>query len=162
MKLVALVALMMLVADQTSKIWILHGIQLPDHGQRVIVPQILELRMAWNRGINFGLFGGSSPGFAWLLTTLALGIIAWVLVWLVRTRPGVTGLVFGGLLIGGALGNSADRVVHGAVVDFINLSCCGIDNPYVFNLADTGIVCGALGLFCIPGRARAPSVDGRI
>ncbi len=51
-----------------------------------------------------------------------------------------------GLLVGGALGNALDRVLHGAVADFLNMSCCGIRNPYAFNLADVGIFAGAIAL----------------
>jgi signal peptidase II len=52
----------------------------------------------------------------------------------------------GGSVIGGALANALDRVLVGAVVDFLNMSCCGIANPFAFNLADVGIVAGAIGL----------------
>ena len=53
---------------------------------------------------------------------------------------------FGRMCLGGALGNIFDRVVHGAVVDFLNMSCCGIVNKYSFNLADLGIFIGVFGL----------------
>jgi signal peptidase II len=52
----------------------------------------------------------------------------------------------GGLLVGGALGNIVDRIAYGAVADFLNMSCCGIENPYAFNVADIAIFGGALGL----------------
>jgi hypothetical protein len=42
--------------------------------------------------------------------------------------------------------NALDRVLVGAVVDFLNMSCCGIANPFAFNVADIGIVAGAIGL----------------
>ena len=48
--------------------------------------------------------------------------------------------------MGGALGNVVDRVLHGAVADFLNMSCCGINNPYAFNIADISIFIGAIGL----------------
>jgi signal peptidase II len=51
-----------------------------------------------------------------------------------------------GLLIGGALGNIIDRIYYGAVVDFLNMSCCGINNPYSFNVADVFVFAGAFGL----------------
>ena len=54
--------------------------------------------------------------------------------------------IAGGLLIGGALGNVFDRLVHGAVADFLNMSCCGIVNPFAFNLADVAVFAGALAL----------------
>jgi signal peptidase II len=49
-------------------------------------------------------------------------------------------------LIGGAAGNVIDRLLYGAVADFLNMSCCGIDNPYAFNVADVAIFVGAVGL----------------
>ncbi|MES2542698.1 MAG: signal peptidase II, partial [Pseudomonadota bacterium] len=52
----------------------------------------------------------------------------------------------GGFLVGGALGNIIDRIAYGAVADFLNMSCCGIENPYAFNVADIAIFAGALGL----------------
>jgi signal peptidase II len=55
-----------------------------------------------------------------------------------------------GLLVGGALGNALDRVIYGAVVDFLNMSCCGINNPYAFNVADIFIFVGAIGLAIFP------------
>ena len=78
-----------------------------------------------------------------------------MLVWLRRDPPGRWGLISGGLLIGGALGNVIDRLLYGAVADFINMSCCGISNPYVFNVADISIFAGALGLVLFAG-AKTP------
>jgi signal peptidase II len=56
----------------------------------------------------------------------------------------------GGLLIGGALGNAVDRVRFGAVADFLNVTCCGLVNPYAFNVADIAIFAGALVLAFAP------------
>ena len=61
----------------------------------------------------------------------------------------------GGLLVGGAIGNAVDRVLYGAVADFLNMSCCGIRNPYAFNVADISIFIGAIGLvFFASGNAK--------
>jgi signal peptidase II len=82
----------------------------------------------------------------WLLVALALAICAWLWWW---ARKGLTrplALVSAGSVMGGALANALDRVRVGAVVDFLNMSCCGIQNPYAFNVADIGIVAGAVGL----------------
>ena len=69
-----------------------------------------------------------------------------------RTGPSKLMLVCGGLLIGGALGNVVDRVLYGYVLDFLNMSCCGINNPFVFNLADVFIFAGAIGLVLFEGK----------
>ena len=64
--------------------------------------------------------------------------------------------MFAGLLIGGELGIDYDRIRYGAVVDFLNMSCCGIENPYAFNVADIFIFIGAIGLAIFP----QPKKDG--
>jgi signal peptidase II len=69
-----------------------------------------------------------------------------VIYWIWRDRPQLKGLISAGLLIGGALGNVVDRFIYGAVADFLNMSCCGFDNPYAFNVADISVFIGALGL----------------
>ena len=56
-----------------------------------------------------------------------------------------------GILIGGALGNGIDRVVWGAVADFLNVTCCGLVNPWAFNVADIAIFVGAFGLILTAG-----------
>ena len=61
------------------------------------------------------------------------------------------GVNFGALLCGGALANAFDRIIYdGAVADFLNMSCCGIYNPFVFNFADVFIFIGAVGLAFSP------------
>ena len=61
-----------------------------------------------------------------------------------------------GLLVGGALGNVVDRGFYGYVLDFLNMSCCGVNNPFVFNVADVFIFLGAilLVLFADDGSRR--------
>ncbi|WP_291736503.1 signal peptidase II, partial [Leisingera sp. F5] len=60
-------------------------------------------------------------------------------------------------VIGGALGNVADRLLYGYVLDFLNTSCCGIQNPFVFNVADIFIFAGAAGLIFFDGRRKKPA-----
>ena len=107
--------------------------------------------MAWNRGINFGLFSGDGAWSKWLLIAIAVAISAWVVVWIGRARTGLAGRIAAGLLLGGAAGNVIDRLLYGAVADFLNMSCCGISNPYAFNIADISIFVGALGLVLFTG-----------
>jgi signal peptidase II len=82
----------------------------------------------------------------WVLVAVALAISGWALWWLTRSPQGRPAYIAGGLLVGGALGNVIDRVLHQAVADFLNMSCCGIENPYAFNIADIAIFAGAAGL----------------
>jgi signal peptidase II len=107
--------------------------------------------MAWNQGVNFGLLGDDSAWMRWALIAVAMGISAWVCLWVRRDRGGRPMQAAAGLLIGGALGNAIDRIAYGAVADFLNMSCCGIDNPYSFNLADVAIFLGAVGLVLFSG-----------
>jgi signal peptidase II len=91
----------------------------------------------------------------WVLITLAVVISGWVLHW--ARRDGFTrwGQISAGLLIGGAAGNVVDRVAYGYVADFLNMSCCGIENPYAFNVADIAIFAGAIGLVLFTGKSQS-------
>jgi signal peptidase II len=59
-----------------------------------------------------------------------------------------------GIAAGGAIGNILDRWTWGAVADFLNVSCCGIDNPWSFNIADIAVF-GGLALLLWPSGAKA-------
>ena len=144
--------------DQATKAAVLYALRLPDRGVIEVAPPFLVLRMGWNRGVNFGLLSGGDTT-RWVLIGVACVICAAVLWWL-RRETRTPHLIAGGLLVGGAAGNVVDRLAYGAVADFLNMSCCGIDNPYVFNVADIAIFVGAVGLALLPpggppGRARA-------
>lgn len=141
--------------DQASKYFVVHYLNLRTVGEIDVLPPLLNLRMAWNTGINFGLFSDGSDLSRWILIALALVICALVLFWIHRERPRHIGLVAAGLLIGGALGNVIDRVIYGAVADFLNMSCCGIYNPFAFNVADIAIFVGAAGLILLPAEKGA-------
>ena len=135
--------------DQLSKYLVVQVLDLKTKVEFDVIDPFLVFRMAWNYGVNFGLMGGDGLVLRWGLIVLALGISAWVAVW--AGRDGRTRvMVPAGLLIGGALGNVVDRVLYGAVADFLNMSCCGIDNPFSFNVADVAIFFGALGLILTP------------
>ncbi|MFU8881652.1 MAG: signal peptidase II [Rhodobacterales bacterium] len=156
MRLVFWVALVILIADQASKYLVVQVMDLAFIGAIDVFPPYLNLRMAWNYGINFGLFAQASDAMRWGLIALALGIAGGVLWWVSKHPPGRWGLVSAGLLIGGALGNVVDRVIYGAVADFLNMSCCGFVNPYAFNIADISIFAGALGLVLFTSEKKAP------
>lgn len=143
------------VADQASKYWVVHVLGLDRLGRIDLWPPYLNLRMAWNYGINFGLFAGDGAAARWGLIALALLISAGVIWWVRRTRGGFRQEIAAGLLIGGALGNVVDRVLYGAVADFLNMSCCTIDNPYSFNVADIAVFAGAVGMIVFDAREKA-------
>ena len=155
MRIVVLVGLLTFLADQVSKYWVVHVLNLDRLGTMEVWPPFLTLRMAWNYGINFGLFAGDSGATRWVLIGLALVICAVVLWWVHREDGGVWQKIAAGLLIGGALGNVIDRLLYGAVADFLNMSCCGIDNPYSFNIADIAVFAGAVGMIVFSGEKKA-------
>ncbi|MEQ5869933.1 signal peptidase II [Sagittula sp. NFXS13] len=150
LKLVWWVALGIFALDQVTKIWVVHLLDLKSMLRIEVLPPWLNFHMAWNYGINFGLLAGEAPLTRWILISVALGIVLFVVVWMRREPPGKPGLVSAGLLIGGALGNVVDRVLYGAVADFLNMSCCGFINPFAFNVADIAIFVGAFGLVLFP------------
>jgi signal peptidase II len=147
-----LTGLVIFVLDQVTKLWIVHGLDLKVRGAIDVLPPYLNLRMAWNRGINFGLMSSDTDIMRWALIALALAISGWVIWWIRREGGGWPVQVSAGLLVGGALGNVVDRIVYGAVADFLNMSCCGFENPYAFNVADISIFAGAIGLILFTGR----------
>jgi signal peptidase II len=132
--------------DQISKYFVVHWLGLINEQDGIIEvwPPYIEFRMAWNRGVNFGLF--ADYDMRWVLIALALLISGGVIWWLNRTGGTKGVYIAGGFLIGGAIGNVIDRIIYGAVADFLNMSCCGINNPYAFNVADIAIFVGAIGL----------------
>lgn len=139
--------------DQLSKYVMLHVLDLATVRAIDVLPPILNLRYGENRGINFGLFGDAPEATRWVLVALSFVIVAAVCWWVRRHADSWAITLSAGLLAGGALGNVADRLVYGHVVDFLNMSCCGIDNPFVFNIADVFIFAGAIGLILFEGRA---------
>ncbi len=156
LRLVFWVTLVIFLLDQVTKYLVVHVMGLGNKLAIEVLPPFLNFRMAWNYGVNFGLFSGDAAATRWILISVALGIVLFVVVWMRRDPPGVMGLISAGFLIGGALGNVVDRLIYGAVADFLNMSCCGIDNPYAFNVADIAIFVGAFGLVVFPSGKKAP------
>ena len=146
MRLVFWVALVIFVADQAVKYLVVHLMDLAYLGAIDVFPPYLNLRMAWNYGINFGLMSHDSPLTRWVLIIVALVISGAVLWWVHREPGGLWQKIAAGLLVGGALGNVIDRLIYGAVADFLNMSCCGLNNPYAFNVADIAVFVGAFGM----------------
>jgi signal peptidase II len=144
--LITLVAMIVLILDQASKWAVVFWLNLDQRVEIDVFPPYLVFRMAWNYGMNFGLMAQRSDLGRAVLIGLALVISAWVWRWVLREKSGLRAQVSAGLLIGGAMGNVIDRILYGAVADFLNMSCCGIDNPYAFNVADLAIFFGAVGL----------------
>ncbi|MCY1128310.1 signal peptidase II [Frigidibacter sp. RF13] len=160
MRLIVKSAIATFALDQLSKVAVLHVLDLGHRQEIGVLPPFLNFRMAWNEGINFGLFAQSHDLGRWLLILLALAISLWIWRWVRKEPDNGRVQIAGGLLIGGALGNVVDRIVYGAVADFINMGLPGFDNPFSFNLADVAIFLGALGLVAFSRQDR-PARTGR-
>ena len=144
MRLLFWTAFVTFLIDQISKYYVLHVLKLDVVKYIDIAAPFLTFRMAWNRGVNFGI--GAGLDMRWILIGVAIAISVGVLIWLWRSGGTPMMMFAAGLLIGGAIGNVVDRVIYGAVADFLNMSCCGIENPFAFNVADIAIFAGAIGL----------------
>ena len=151
MRFTLIIAALIFVIDQISKWAVVHGMNLREIGRIDVFPPFLTFQMAWNEGVNFGLFAEHAALLRWGWVALAIGVSIWLLIWQKREGFSRWGKISAGLLIGGALGNAIDRVVYGAVADFLNMSCCGFQNPYSFNVADITIFAGAFGLVFFTG-----------
>jgi len=132
------------LVDQATKWFVVHRLDLITLHTIDVLPPWINFRMAWNRGVNFGILADFD--LRWLLIGVALLISVFVIFWMRRDGGSRPAHIAAGLLIGGALGNVVDRILYGAVADFLNMSCCGFENPYAFNVADISIFAGAFGL----------------
>lgn len=160
-KLAVWVTLTIFVLDQASKYVVVHLMDLARLRAIDVLPPYLNFRMAWNYGVNFGLFAGEGEMTRWVLIGLSIAICLWVWRWVMREGAPRGMQVSAGLLVGGALGNVVDRIFYGAVADFLNMSCCGINNPFAFNVADVAIFAGAAGLVLLSGGDAAPKRSRR-
>ena len=161
MRTLALTAILVFLLDQVTKWFVVIYLNLIEFGEIDVLPPFVNFRMAWNRGINFGLLSNDADLARWALIAVAVVISTWVMVWVWRDGAGRWAALSAGLLVGGAIGNVVDRLIYGAVADFLNMSCCGIENPYAFNVADIAIFAGALGLVVFSGKGRDTSPKGR-
>lgn len=116
------------------------------YGQPVEVLPVFNLTLLHNTGAAFSFLATSGGWQRWLFALLAVGASIGLSIWLTRLKRGEV-LLAGSLalIIGGALGNLYDRLVRGYVVDFLSFHWSNSYFP-AFNLADTAITLGAIGL----------------
>ena len=131
-----LIATLVFAVDQLSKFYILRIINL-DEREPIQLTPFLDLAMAWNKGVSYGLLATQMQG---LLVALSLAIAIMLVFWLRKATKPLAAASYG-MLIGGAIGNALDRLLHGAVADFVLLHW-GSFNWYIFNVADVAIVAG--------------------
>ena len=135
------------VLDQASKLWLLQGFDLADKGVVKVMP-FVDIVLTWNTGISYGWFQQEGPFGQGALLALKVVAVALLWIWLARAGSRLSAISLG-LIVGGALGNGIDRLIYGAVADFVLLhaeTAAWRFNWYVFNLADVAIVAGVAGL----------------
>lgn len=114
------------------------------YGNPVPVIPMFNLTLLHNTGAAFSFLAGAAGWQRWFFVTLAVVVSAVLIVWLRKLQRYETWTAIAIVLIlGGAIGNVYDRVVHGYVVDFIHVYWRNWHFP-AFNLADTAITLGAL------------------
>jgi signal peptidase II len=133
--IVWIIAAIIFVLDRVSKLWVISNISLGTSWP--VITHFFSLSHIQNRGAAFGLFAGGAPYF--ILLTLIVGGAATLLLRKMISRLTKPIAVCLGLIIGGALGNFADRVYWGYVVDFLDFHIW----PFVFNIADSALVVGS-------------------
>ncbi|MBB6598891.1 signal peptidase II [Luteimonas sp. MC1825] len=139
-----LLSALVIVLDQLSKQWVLTS--LPEYTAIPVVEGFWNWYRTYNTGAAFSFLSDAGGWQKWFFSILAFGISGLLAVWLSRTPRGDwrTALPFA-LVIGGAIGNVIDRLVHGHVIDFIQWHWRGHFWP-AFNIADAAIVGGAIGI----------------
>lgn len=143
--------------DWFTKRWIENNFSYFD--TKVVIPGFFALVRTENRGVAFSLFNDASEGVRQFVVLGVAGcvtlFVAGYLVWLVRQNHAATAWLRAGLaaVLGGALGNLADRVMYGAVTDFLLFYWQEWEYP-AFNIADAAIFCGACLLLLDMWRTR--------
>ncbi len=132
-------ALIILIADQFTKTLILGYYQLGDSTK---VLNFFNVVRVHNSGAAFSFLAGAGGWQRWFFT--AIGVVATIfIIWMLRSHSGQKLFAFAlACILGGAVGNVVDRVLHGYVVDFLDFHWSGMHFP-AFNVADSGITIGA-------------------
>jgi signal peptidase II len=137
---IAVAAFIAFGVDRLSKVVIVEWLNLASVQKISVWPPYLNFVMVWNKGVNFGFL--DSFDARWFLVAISITASLALTLW-GRNHSGWAPTLATGAVIGGALGNAYDRIAYGAVADYINVSCCMINNPYSFNVADVLIFGGA-------------------
>lgn len=144
------VACAVVAFDQFSKAYMRHYLA---SGPQPLLPGVIRLVLVQNKGAAFSIGEGSS----WLFVIFALVIVVAAYIWVVCDKQLPTSIVIGlGIVCGGGVGNLIDRVVAGAVTDFLATEF--IDFP-IFNVADIAITCGIIGTFLLVHHFDAARLD---
>jgi signal peptidase II len=148
-------AVIVAILDQLTKQWVLGSLQ---YGQVIPITGFFDLVLVFNRGAAFSFLAEHSGWQRWFFTGLAVVICGWLLALMHRHRDERLLPAAFALIIGGAIGNVIDRLMHGAVVDFLYFHAGRYGWP-AFNLADAAITLGVgmmlWGQFRSDGKTKA-------
>ncbi|MEY4653684.1 MAG: Signal peptidase [Pseudomonadota bacterium] len=135
-------ALLLFLADQFTKLLILGAYEL---GDSTYVTSFFNIVRVHNTGAAFSFLASASGWQRWFFTALGIGAALFI-VWLLRSHHQQRLFAFSmTCLLGGAVGNVVDRLLHGYVIDFVQLHYAGWAFP-AFNVADAAITAGAIGM----------------
>ena len=143
------IALVVLLADQFTKLLIVGSFQL---GDSQTVTSFFNLVRVHNSGAAFSMLSNASGWQRWFFT--GIGIVAtFFILWLLRSHPTQKLFCFAlALVLGGAVGNVIDRIAYGHVVDFLDFHWDWLSPVFyeghfpAFNIADSAISVGAVAL----------------
>lgn len=144
--LFAILFIIALGLDQTTKIWARHALKPRGYDRAVVViPGYFDFRYSENTGSAFGMFRGT-PGARYFLFAIGLICLGIIGAWLYKIPQSAAWLAAKlGLLAGGAVGNIIDRALFGRVTDFIVWKITSGGRVYewpTFNIADAALVIG--------------------
>ena len=143
--LALLVAPLVLAADLASK-GVARSVLEPGNAVPIL-DDVVRLRLGFNSGIAFGLLTDAGGVLVWLTGLIGIALVGWLAA-SVRDSAGWRRTLPLGLIIGGAFGNVVDRLPDGVVTDFVDIGLGAARWPS-FNLADSAIVVGILGLIVL-------------
>jgi signal peptidase II len=141
----------MVFLDQWTKLSVTEFFNVPINicemnlvpGKYHSLPGPMDISLVCNPGISWGLLQGDSELKRWFLTIFAF-LMSGVLIYMLSKTEDFLSKISFSLIISGAIGNGIDRFLFGSVTDFIDFSEIGF--RWVFNVADTSITCGVIGL----------------
>ena len=135
-------ALILLIADQFTKVLILGYYQL---GDATTITSFFNIVRVHNTGAAFSFLASAGGWQRWFFTTIGVAAALFI-VWMLKSHPGQKLFSFAlACILGGAVGNVIDRTLHGYVVDFLDFHAAGWHFP-AFNIADAAISVGAVCL----------------
>ena len=136
-----LVALVVFALDQLAKYWVTGPLGVNQIGDQLYLLPFFNFTYTQNQGISLGLLNATNPVGRWMLVALTSAIAVAVAVWIGREKNRIDQVALG-MVLGGALGNITDRVLHGYVTDFLDLHFGDFRPFLIFNVGDAAISIG--------------------